>query len=410
MEEITNIKISELCSKVCSGGTPKSSVPSYYDGNIPWLNTKEINFNRIYSTEKSITEDGLNNSSAKWIDKNAVIVAMYGATAGKTAISKIPLTTNQACCNLMIDADKADYRFVYYALVSEYNQLASLANGGAQQNLNAQQIKDFEIPFFSLKDQKRIANILSTLDDKIELNRRINDNLEQQAQALFKSWFVDFEPFNGEKPSNWSYCKIKNLHHIIETGKRPKGGVAHIKQGIPSIGAESIKGIGYYDYSKTKYISNEFASSLKKGKIHDYDLLIYKDGGKPGYFIPNFSIMGEGFPFDTMYLNEHVFRLDLGSSGMNIFAYFYFQTDEIINMLESVGGKAAIPGINQQNIEDLEILSPDIDYVQRYGELVYPIFKSILQNCRENAKLEKIRDALLPRLMSGELKIYDLNC
>lgn len=227
---------------------------------------------------------------------------------------------------------------------------------------------------------------------------------------MFKSWFVDFEPFNGEKPSNWSYCKIKNLYHIIETGKRPKGGVAHIKQGIPSIGAESIKGIGYYDYSKTKYISNEFASSLKKGKIHDYDLLIYKDGGKPGYFIPNFSIMGEGFPFDTMYLNEHVFRLDLGSSGMNIFAYFYFQTDEIINMLESVGGKAAIPGINQQNIEDLEILSPDIDYVQRYGELVYPIFKSILQNCRENAKLEKIRDALLPRLMSGELKIYDLNC
>lgn len=181
MEEITNIKISELCTKVCSGGTPKSSVPSYYDGNIPWLNTKEINFNRIYSTEKSITEDGLNNSSAKWIDKNAVIVAMYGATAGKTAISKIPLTTNQACCNLMIDADKADYRFVYYALVSEYNRLASLANGGAQQNLNAQQIKDFEIPFFSLKDQKRIATILSTLDDKIELNRRINDNLKATA-------------------------------------------------------------------------------------------------------------------------------------------------------------------------------------------------------------------------------------
>ena len=106
---------------------------------------------------------------------------MYGATAGKTAISKIPLTTNQACCNLMIDADKADYRFVYYALVSEYNRLASLANGGAQQNLNAQQIKDFEIPFFSLKDQKRIANILSTLDDKIELNRRINDNLKATA-------------------------------------------------------------------------------------------------------------------------------------------------------------------------------------------------------------------------------------
>ena len=181
MEESKYIKISELCSKVCSGGTPKSSVASYYDGDIPWLNTKEINFNRIYSTERTITEEGLNNSSAKWIESNAVVVAMYGATAGKSAIIKIPLTTNQACCNLMIDPSKADYRFVYYALASDYNRLASLANGGAQQNLNAQQIKDFQISKYSLEEQKQIADLLSSLDDKIELNRRINDNLIQLA-------------------------------------------------------------------------------------------------------------------------------------------------------------------------------------------------------------------------------------
>lgn len=242
MEEITNIKISELCSKVCSGGTPKSSVPSYYDGNIPWLNTKEINFNRIYSTEKSITEDGLNNSSAKWIDKNAVIVAMYGATAGKTAISKIPLTTNQACCNLMIDADKADYRFVYYALVSEYNRLASLANGGAQQNLNAQQIKDFEIPFFSLKDQKRIANILSTLDDKIELNRRINDNLEQQAQLLFD---------NLINASDWSTTQfLSELSEINPPRKLSKGEYAPFVEmsNMPTSGSFPSR-IDYKEYN-----------------------------------------------------------------------------------------------------------------------------------------------------------------
>ena len=102
---------------------------------------------------------------------------MYGATAGKTAITRIPLTTNQACCNLTIDSTKADYRFAYYALCNDYAFLSSLANGGAQQNLNTQQIKEFEIPFPSLREQKRIADILSSLDDKIELNRRINDNL-----------------------------------------------------------------------------------------------------------------------------------------------------------------------------------------------------------------------------------------
>ena len=177
MEEYKRINISELCSSICSGGTPKSTCMEYYNGDIPWLNTKEINFNRIYQTEKTITEEGMKNSSAKWINKNSVIVAMYGATAGKSAIAKIPMTTNQACCNLTVDPQKADFRFIYYALSSEFQRLASLANGGAQQNLNAQMIKDFNISYPSLREQILIANLLSSLDDKIELNRRINDNL-----------------------------------------------------------------------------------------------------------------------------------------------------------------------------------------------------------------------------------------
>lgn len=178
MGKYDKIEIQHICLNICSGGTPKSTVTEYYGGNIPWLNTKEINFCRIYETERTITDEGLNNSSAKWVPANTVIVAMYGATAGKTAIAKIPLTTNQACCNLNIDSAIADYRFVYYALYNNYAYLASLANGGAQQNLNAQQIKEFEIPFPPLKEQKRIADILSSLDDKIELNRRINGNFK----------------------------------------------------------------------------------------------------------------------------------------------------------------------------------------------------------------------------------------
>lgn len=177
MKEYDRIQIQDICTRICSGGTPKSTVEEYYGGTIPWLNTKEINFNRIHSTEKTITNKGLENSSAKWIDENAVIVAMYGATAGKSAISKIPLTTNQACCNLIVDQNKADYRFVYYALYNDYNRLASLANGGAQQNLNAMQIKEFDIPYPSIEEQTAIADFLSALDDKIEINRQINDNL-----------------------------------------------------------------------------------------------------------------------------------------------------------------------------------------------------------------------------------------
>lgn len=170
-------RLGDLCSLVCSGGTPKSNVSEYYDGGIPWLNTKEVNFNRIYSTERTISELGLNNSAAKWIYPNTVIVAMYGATAGKVAIAKCKLTTNQACCNLSLKPDVADYQFVYYTLLNRYEELSSLANGGAQQNLNAQIIKDFEIDLPTLQTQHAISHLLGCLDSKIEQNAKINQNL-----------------------------------------------------------------------------------------------------------------------------------------------------------------------------------------------------------------------------------------
>lgn len=171
------VPLGALCKEVMSGGTPKSTISDYYDGGIPWLNTKEVHFNRIYQTERTISEFGLNNSAAKWIAPYSVVVAMYGATAGNVAVNMIPLTTNQACCNLEIDESKADYRFIYYFLKLQYRKLSSLANGGAQQNLNAQLIKNFVVSLPTLDAQRKIADTLWTIDDKIELNNRINDNL-----------------------------------------------------------------------------------------------------------------------------------------------------------------------------------------------------------------------------------------
>ena len=115
------VKLGDICKYVTSGGTPKSSIKEYYEPKqIPWLKTKEVNYCRIYETESYISKDGLDNSSAKMIPQNSVIVAMYGQgdTAGRVAINKIPLTTNQACCNLIIDETKAYYEFVYYQLVA----------------------------------------------------------------------------------------------------------------------------------------------------------------------------------------------------------------------------------------------------------------------------------------------------
>lgn len=411
--EWKEVRLGDICTRVCSGGTPKSTNLSYYGGEIPWLNTKEIDFNRIYSTEKTITDSGLNNSSAKWIVPNTVTVAMYGATAGKSCIVKVPMTTNQACCNLTINDEVADYEFVYYSLKNDYTTLASLANGGAQQNLNAQIIKDYVLKMPSLADQRRIASILSSLDRKIELNNKINADLEEMAQTIFKNWFVDFEPFKDGKfvdselgmvPEGWKVSQIADIPHILETGKRPKGGA--VEKGIPSVGAEHVKGMCAYDYSKTKYINCEFAAKLKTGKINGYELMIYKDGGKPGYFIPNFSIFGEGYPFENCYLNEHVFKLDFdGNKEFNIFCYFFFKTEQIMSYFNAQGAKAAIPGINKKDVENIYIFSPDNESVIKFGEFAYPLFKQMLKNAIENRTLSLLRDTLLPRLMSGELEV-----
>ena len=243
-------------------------------------------------------------------------------------------------------------------------------------------------------------------------NKRRNDNLELQAQALFKAWFVDFEPFKdgkfvdselGRIPEGLTICHIGDIPHKIESGKRPKGGAS--MKGVPSIGAENIKGLGFYDYSKTKYIPKDFASITNRGKIGGYELLIYKDGGKPGYFIPNYTIFGEGFPFEEMFINEHVFLLDLRSREYNAFAYFFMQTPYIMNQLNSIGGKAAIPGINTKDVESLPIFTDNNKKVKEFGKTVLPMITTILNNCKENARLARLRDTLLPRLMSGELNI-----
>ena len=343
-------------------------------------------------------------------------------TIGRSGNVGIPFMYNRAWAHnttLYIDDFKGnDPLYIFYLLKTL--PLSSFGGGSAVPTLNRNHIHPLIVKHCTnVSVQRRIASVLKSFDDKIELNNRINHNLEEQAQALYKSWFVDFEPFKGLDfidsdlgmiPSSLKIKQISTVKHILETGKRPKGGVGDLSFGIPSIGAESIKGLGFFDSSKVKYISEDFARTLKKGWIDGYELLIYKDGGKPGYFIPNYNIFGDGFPYDRMCLNEHVFKLDFLDRGLNAFAYFYFHSEYVFNYLNAQGGKAAIPGINQKDIESLWIFDPNNEHVRLFSERVSPLITTILNNCRCNMELAKTRDMLLPKLMSGELKINDLTC
>ena len=150
-------------SKISSGGTPKTGISEYYNGNIPWLRTQEVNFNDIWDTEIKITTAGLKNSSAKIIPANCVIVAMYGATVGRVGINKIPLTTNQACANLCVDENVLNYRFVFHYLCSQYEYIKSLGTG-SQTNINAKIVKNIKIPIPPLPEQEKIVAILDKFD------------------------------------------------------------------------------------------------------------------------------------------------------------------------------------------------------------------------------------------------------
>lgn len=162
-QEVEWKKMSEVCKNICSGGTPLTSKAEYYDGNIPWLRTQEVDYCEIHSTLRNITQLGLENSSAKMIPANCVIVAMYGATAAKVAINKIPLCTNQACCNLEIDEKQALVRYVYQWICKQYEVLKAMGEG-SQHNINAQKVKDFKIPIPTLEEQNRIVSILDRFE------------------------------------------------------------------------------------------------------------------------------------------------------------------------------------------------------------------------------------------------------
>ncbi|SFU61922.1 type I restriction enzyme, S subunit [Nitrosomonas eutropha] len=157
--------MNDICLNASSGGTPLSTRAEYYGGDIPWLRTQEVDYADISTTSVTITEEGLRNSSAKWVPENSVIVAISGAgvTRGRVAVNKIRLTTNQHCCNLEVDPDLAHYRYVYHWLVNQYEDLRSRGQGN-RSDLNIGIIKSYPIPIPPHDEQVRIANILDHFD------------------------------------------------------------------------------------------------------------------------------------------------------------------------------------------------------------------------------------------------------
>lgn len=370
---------------------------------------------------KFVTEEKA-RSLHRSIAKRGDIVVTISGNVGQ--ISYIPddseyeeYLVSQRQFRASFDRDKVNVAYLVYYFHTREGQykILSFANQVGVPAL-AQPLKNFrniEIDLPSKKEQDFIAAYIDNIEDKIAVNRRICENLEAQAQALFKHWFIDFAPFKKGKfveselgmiPEGWKVAKIKDIPHTLNTGKRPKGGA--ITSGVPSIGAEQLKGLCNYDYTKTKYISKEYSQTIPKGKVIGYEVYLNRVGGKPGDYIQNTTMFGEGYPYENCYLNDHVFKLDfMQNRGYNVYIYFTFLTSRIQKYLNACGGKAAIPVINKQNIDDIYVFLPENEYVTKFGGSVLPMIKMIFKIGVESARLANLRDTLLPKLMSGQIKV-----
>jgi len=356
-----------------------------------------VTFDRIFDTEIKITEAGLKNSSAKWVPEKSVIVAMYGNSAGRSAINEIPLTTNQACCNLIIDPDKADYRYVFYALLRSYETLKGLSRGAAQNNLNAAQVKAFTIPAPPVQVQQDIGDILSSYDDLIENNRRRMALLEESARQLYREWFVRLR-FPGYEhtritdgmPDGWERKTLDELTCFLKRGITPaydddaEGLVINqkcIRDGRVNLGLAR---------RQSKEVKSERLIQLG-------DVLVNSTGeGTLGRVAQVKTLL----PNCTVDTHVTIVRPKDGVSrhyfGLAVMAW---------EPRFSTMGKGATnqTELSPATIGGVEIVMPSCTLLEQFELFAEPLYEQVTNLAAQNEKLRAVRDLLLPRLMSGEI-------
>lgn len=374
--------IKDISKYITSGGTPPTSEASYYNGDIPWLRTQEVNFNFINETLETITKEGLEASSAKWIPSESVIVAMYGNSAGRVAFNKIPLTTNQACCNIIVDKSIADPLFLFYYLVRNYYKLEKLANGAAQQNLNVEVISNFSFPNISLSEQKRIANILSSFDNKIEILKKENKILEDIAENIFKEWFVkynfpnkDGKPYRdsngkmidselGPIPDGWRVGKLGEIVDVTSGKALPKDDLKSNGQ-YPLLGANGE--IGRTD----KYLLNK--TVIYTGRVGTLGNVFLYDA--PAWYSDNTLII---------------------SPTQSFLYYIFFVLQR--QQLEKLDRGSTQPLITQTDLKNILVVIPDNDILTLFNKTIQTGNDRITISKRLLKTLDKIKTALLYKL------------
>ena len=379
-----------------------------FGGKYPFIQTADVKAAPFYITEYNETYNDKGLAQSKLWHKGTLCITI-AANIADTAILDIDACFPDSVMGFIPYDDVSDVRFVKYAFDMLQRDMKQISQGAAQDNLSWQKLSTIRFPNPPIEIQRKIADYLVAYEDLIENNQKQIKLLEEAAQRLYKEWFVDlrFPGYENVKvvdgvPEGWKQCLLGDINCSLESGSRPKGGIdASLVDGVPSIGAENVIGLGCYNYSSEKLITKEFFSKMKRGKLCDKDILIYKDGA----YIGRTSLFQDGFPHLEAAVNEHVFLLHAADEHIQYYLFFTLYQQEYYQKMQKLNKNAAQPGINSKAMMSLPVLLPTEDILDRFDSFAMPLMHKIFNIAKQNRQLELARDRLLPKLMSRELEV-----
>ena len=400
-------KLSDLCLGGGNYGIAASAVP--YSENLPtYLRITDINDDGTINFEglKSIDAP---NSSKYYLEPNDIVFARTGASTGRNYFydgTDGDFVYAGFLIKFSIDPKKANPLYVKYYCQSKdyYDWVASFNTGSTRGNINAVTLGNMPIPNITREQQDLIAGILSVLDAEIALNKKINHHLEQIAQAIFKSWFVDFEPWGGIMPDDWRKELLGELCTTVTKGTTPTTlKKQFVQQGINFVKAESILDDHSIDFGKLAYIDDDTNALLSRSVIQASDI-IFTIAGTLGRFA---FVSEDLLPANT---NQAVAIIRADTSKINpVTLYSLFVGGLHSDFYTKNIQQAVQANLSLMVIKALPVCLPPNETLAEYSALIHPLFGKIFQNYTENQRLATLRDSLLPRLMSGELSVADLD-
>jgi type I restriction enzyme S subunit len=402
------VQIGQL-GEVITGNTPPRKSPELYGNYIPFIKPTDMEIDRRYTSnpEECYSELGFEKYRKSLIPKGATCVVTIGSIGKKMTQAYCDCFINQAV-NAVIPNKEYDNDFVFYLFKNNLDKVKGLDSGtsSGRENVSKSAFSSIEVKVIKhLPTQRKIASILSAYDDLIENNLKRIKLLEEKAQLHYKNEFGDYQVSNKEfieLPKGWSVKTIGEIYGKLESGTRPKGGIdKELKEGVASVGAENVIGLGKYNYQSEKLITQDFFENMNRGKIEDKDVLIYKDGA----YIGKTTLFQDEFPRLNCCVNEHVFLLTTKDVRYQYFLFFTLNQGLYFEKMQQLNANAAQPGINQESLKSLKLIWPSEDKASEFNKEVERTVKLIFVLAKQNTKLREARDILLPRLMNGQIEV-----